>query len=172
VTDLERTVPDPDATRPSKSERKRRAHAAQDLGEALIALREADLAALKLPATLLEAVRAARSIRSRAAGARQRQYIGKLMRHIDPEPIRRALAARSAMDVEQMQRFKRAEHWRARLLAEGSAALVALAELHPDLDRGYWLGLVTAARAEGSAATRPQGPAGRTLFRALRTLLG
>ncbi|MDA8351040.1 MAG: DUF615 domain-containing protein, partial [Pseudomonadota bacterium] len=52
---------------PSKSARKRAAHAAQDLGEALIALREQDLAALDLPGPLLDAVREARALRSRAA---------------------------------------------------------------------------------------------------------
>ena len=64
---------------PSKSARKRAAHAAQDLGEALVRLREAELEALQLPEALGEAIRAARHITSRAGAARQRQYIGKLM---------------------------------------------------------------------------------------------
>ncbi|MGB9332783.1 MAG: DUF615 domain-containing protein, partial [Steroidobacteraceae bacterium] len=49
------------AERPSKSARKRAAHAAQDLGEQLVQLREAQLAALELPEALKEALRAARS---------------------------------------------------------------------------------------------------------------
>ena len=157
---------------PSKSARKRAAHAAQDLGEALLGLRERDLEALDLPAALLEAVREARTIRSRAAAARQRQYIGKLMRHIDTEPIRVALAARSERDAEETERFKRAEHWRARLLEEGEAALEPLEALHPGLDRAHWLRLVRTARAERPAGSATQGPAGRALFRALRALLG
>ncbi len=157
---------------PSKSARKRAAHAAQDLGETLITLRERDLEALELPGALLDAVRAARAIRSRAALARQRQYIGKLMRQIDPEPIRRALEARSERDAQETERFKRAEHWRARLLAEGEAALAALAEARPDLDRAHWQRLLSAARAEQPAGSATQGPAGRALFRALRGLLG
>jgi 5-(carboxyamino)imidazole ribonucleotide mutase len=79
--------------RPSKSARKREALAAQKLGEELILLKDADLDALELPERLSEAIRQARRIRSRAAGARQRQYIGKLMREIDLEPILAALAA-------------------------------------------------------------------------------
>ena len=157
---------------PSKSERKRAAHAAQDLGEALIALRERDLQALELPEALLEAVRAARGIRSRAAAARQRQYIGKLMRQIDTEPIRRALATRSERDAEETQRFKRAEHWRERLLEEGEAALDELAAARPGFEREQWARLVSAARAERPAGTATQGAAGRALFRALRGLLG
>ena len=81
---------------PSKSARKRAAHAAQDLGVELVRLRDRELEALELPEELLEAIRAARRITSRAAGARQRQYIGRLMREVDPAPIRAALAARSA----------------------------------------------------------------------------
>ena len=165
--------------RPSKSERKRAAHAAQDLGETLIRLRDADLDALGLPETLSEAIRAARSIRSRAAGARQRQYIGKLMREIDPEPIRAALAARSERDAIETQLFKRAESWRERLLAEGETALEELAGMRPGLDREDWSRRVAAARRERGAAERGtaghpgrSGPASRELFRALRALLG
>ncbi len=52
------------------------------------------LAALDLPEELLEAVLEAQRLRSRAALARQRQYIGKLMRQIDVAPIERALNAK------------------------------------------------------------------------------
>ncbi|MGH8133906.1 MAG: ribosome biogenesis factor YjgA, partial [Steroidobacteraceae bacterium] len=112
-----------DAGRPSKSARKRAAHAAQDLGEALIGLSDADLAALELPEKLREAVGAARRITARAAGARQRQYIGKLMRELDPEPIRAALAARGAVSAREAERFRRVEEWRERLISGGAAAL-------------------------------------------------
>lgn len=156
---------------PSKSERKRAAHAAQALGEALIGLRDRDLQALELPAALLEAVREARGIRSRAAAARQRQFIGKLMRRIDLEPIRRALAEHSARNAQEAQHFQQIEHWRARLLVEGEAALDELAAARPDLDRGHWTRLLRAARAERPAGAATQGPAGRALFRALRGLL-
>ncbi|MGH8295515.1 MAG: ribosome biogenesis factor YjgA [Steroidobacteraceae bacterium] len=160
--------------RPSKSERKRAAHAVQDLGEALIGLRDADLEALALPERLAEAIRAARRIRSHTAGVRQRQYVGKLMREIDPEPIRAALAARSERDAIETQLFKRAESWRERLISGGEGALDELGRLRPGLDRGEWSGRVGAARRERGEGLRAQamGPAGRELFRALRVLLG
>jgi len=155
--------------RPSKSARKRAAHAAQDLGEALLRLSDAELAALELPERLREALHAARSISSRAAGARQRQYIGKLMRQVDPEPIRAALAARSARDARDTERFRRIENWRERLITEGAAALAELAGWHPGIDVPEWQRRIGAARAErdrgGSA-----GAASRELFRALRAL--
>jgi ribosome-associated protein len=81
--------------RPSKSALKRAAHAAQDLGETLLRLNATELAALGLPEELLDAIRSAQRISSRAAALRQRQYIGKLMRAVDPEPIRAARWSRS-----------------------------------------------------------------------------
>ncbi|HEX5459311.1 MAG TPA: ribosome biogenesis factor YjgA [Steroidobacteraceae bacterium] len=167
-------LPEEDAPeKPSKSERKRVAHAAQDLGEALIRLRDSDLDALGLPERLSDAIRAARHIKSRAAGARQRQYIGKLMREIDAEPIRTALAARSERDALETQLFKRAEDWRERLITEGETALAELARLRPGLERKEWSRRVAAARHERGAdlSARSVGPAGRELFRALRALL-
>src|SRR5687767_11318416 len=109
--------------RPSRSARKRAAQSAQELGERLIDLPEPDLAALGLPEELAAAVREARRITSRAAGARQRKYIGKLMRDLDCTPIAAALDARSVEAALATQRFARAEGWRDRLLAGGEVAL-------------------------------------------------
>jgi ribosome-associated protein len=78
---------------PSKSARKREAHALQKLGEDLVALRGPDLDRLPLPESLRDAIDEARRLTSRGALARQRQYIGKLMRDIDVEPILAALGA-------------------------------------------------------------------------------
>ena len=154
---------------PSKSARKRAAHAAQELGVALVELPEAELAALPLPEALLEAIRAARRIHSRAAGARQRQYIGKLMREIDLEPIRAALAARRERDARASELFRRIENWRDRLMREGEPALAELAQWHPDIDVSAWRQRIEAARAE-RARTGASGAAARELFRALRAM--
>ena len=82
-----------ESLRPSKSARKRAAHAAQELGEELIGLKLHELESLQLPEELLDAVREAQRIRNTRGGlARQRQYIGKLMREIDIAPIEAALA--------------------------------------------------------------------------------
>ena len=155
--------------RPSKSARKRAAHAAQDLGEALVRLPDAELSALELPEALCEALRAARRLRSRAALARQRQYIGKLMRQVDPEPIRAALAARSERHARETERFRRIENWRERLLTEGEAALAELIRWHPEIDVREWRQRLGAARAERERAGSA-GAASRELFRALRAL--
>ena len=85
-----------DLEKPSKSQRKREATALQSLGETLVALKPAQLARIPLPDELREAVLAARQMQQRGARKRQLQYIGKLMRRIDPEPIRTALELSSA----------------------------------------------------------------------------
>lgn len=107
----------------SKSERKRQQLELQELGEKLIELKEADLAGLALDEKLREAVRIAASIKSHGALRRQKQYIGKLMRDIDPEPIRAALARLNADDIRDKRLFARAERWRDRLVQGGSDAL-------------------------------------------------
>jgi ribosome-associated protein len=154
--------------KPSKSSRKRDAHALQDLGVELIELRDAELVALNLPEILVEAVREARRTSSRGGGARQRQFIGKLMREIDPEPIRAALAARQGRTAVEAERFKRLEAWRERLVLEGAAALDELERWRPGIERSEWLSKISAAQSERERGGK--GTASRELFRALRTL--
>ena len=81
-----------DETKPSKSARKREYLALQKLGESLIPLQEPDLLAMDLDEDLLEAVLEAKSMKKHGALRRQKQYIGKLMNRVDPEPIKAALA--------------------------------------------------------------------------------
>lgn len=76
---------------PSKSSRKRAAHAAQKLGERLVRMREQDLVKLPLDDALRDAIAEARRLSSRGALARQHQYIGKLMRGIDVDALEDAL---------------------------------------------------------------------------------
>jgi ribosome-associated protein len=75
-------------SKPSKSQRKRQAHAMQALGAQLVALPRAPLARLELPEELYQAVLAAQGMRAHGARARQMQYIGKLMRQLDPAVLR------------------------------------------------------------------------------------
>jgi ribosome-associated protein len=78
--------------KPSKSARKREYLALQQLGEELLTLKKPDLLGMQLDDELLDAVLEARRIKAHGALRRQKQYIGKLMRDIDPAPIRAALA--------------------------------------------------------------------------------
>jgi ribosome-associated protein len=78
---------------PSKSQRKRDAHALQTLGVQLVALSAAQLARLDLPEALHEAVIAAQQMRSHGARTRQLQYIGKVMRQLEPSVLSRVRTA-------------------------------------------------------------------------------
>jgi ribosome-associated protein len=78
---------------PSKTQRKRDAHALQALGVQLVALSATQLARLDLPEALHEAVVAAQRMRAHGARTRQMQYIGKLMRLLEPDVLSRIRAA-------------------------------------------------------------------------------
>jgi len=108
---------------PSKSAKKRVFLELQGLGEQLLKLTEEQLRSMDLDENLFDAVIAAMKMKSHGASRRQRQLIGKLMRNVDPEPIRRALDAfqhqeRTAKDV-----FRRAEEWRDRIVQCGYPGL-------------------------------------------------
>jgi ribosome-associated protein len=163
--------PEPRFDGPSKSVLKRDAQRAQALGEQLIALSDPELTALELPEVLHDALVAARSIGSRGGGARQRQYIGKLMRDIDLTRVREILGAKAARSALEAQRFQRVENWRTRLIGGGPTALAALHAAYPALDAAAWQARVAAARTEHERAGAG-GAASRELFRALRELLG
>jgi ribosomal 50S subunit-associated protein YjgA (DUF615 family) len=94
--------------RPSRSARKRQAEALQKLGVGLTRMRPAKLRELQqqlgLPETLFEAILEVHRLRSGPALARQRQYIGRLMRDVDPLPIERALAEFSRSGDAKMPR--------------------------------------------------------------------
>jgi ribosome-associated protein len=152
---------------PSKSERKRRSTSLQELGEALIELPDSEFDALELPDTLRDAIVLARRITAHGGLYRQKQYIGKLMRKIDPEPIRAALDSRRERERRSALQFRRLEQWRDRMLAEGDAAIAAFArEVSSTVDTAMLADLVQRALAE--RATNHPPAAARALFQALR----
>lgn len=154
--------------RPSKSQRKRDMTELQALGEQLLALPPHKLRALPVPEDLLEAIELARRITSREGLRRQRQYIGRLMRDIDPAPLREALDVDGAGHRAEVALMHAAEHWRDRLLAE-PAALAVLAEQRGLHDTAEWTRLVDEARAE--QGRKAPGRRYRELYRRLREAL-
>lgn len=130
----------------SKSAKKREHLALQVLGERLIGLPEAQLRDMSLDDELLEAIVAAATISSHSALRRQRQLIGKLMRRVDPEPVRAALDTLTQDSRQSGLNFKQAEEWRDRIVGGGRTVLEdlfaetgrensALESLLEDLDR-------------------------------------
>jgi ribosome-associated protein len=154
---------------PSKSELKRQVRELQDLGDELVALPPVELDALELPDDLRDAVIEGRRITAHGARVRHRLYIGKLLRRIDVEPIRSALARRAEIDRQRIRREHVIEEWRGRLLADEAAAWSELGGRVPPGDLQQLRSLVRQARAERDAARPPA--AARQLFRRLRELL-
>ena len=154
--------------RPSKSQRKRDMHALQDLGAELVALPEDRLARVELPEALADAIAAARRISDFEGKRRQLQYIGKLMRTVDAEPIRAKLDSWKAGSRAETARFKRIEEWRERLVSEPDA-IQALVAQFPEADRARLAELVDGVRRERGAARPPKNF--RALFKALDDLI-
>lgn len=161
--------PDFDVEPPSKSELKRHSRDLQDLGWELVELPATELDALELPDNLREAVIEGRRITSHGARVRHRLYIGKLLRQIDVEPIRQALARRADNDRQRIRKEHAIEQWRERLLADEADAWTELAAMVGPTDLPPLRSLARQARAE-SQGSRPPA-ASRQLFRRLRELL-
>lgn len=149
----------------SKTRRKQEMHELQALGAALVELPEAQLRALRLEDGLLQAVVHAKRIRSHEARRRQLQYIGRLMRDLDPEPIRAGLAVIEGRSAHASALHRRAEAWRERLLAD-DAALTQFATEHADADLQALRALIRNTRKEIKEQKPPR--AYRELFRLIR----
>lgn len=164
---------DPTATaeapqRPSKTQLKKAMHELQELGEALVALPADRIDALALSDTLRSAIGELRRTRSHEGRRRQMQFIGKLMRGTDPEPIREAVAAMQLGSAQDTLALHRAEHWRSELIAADDA-LTAWGAAHPGSDLQQLRSLVRAARKDAAAAPELRsGRAYRELFRFIR----
>jgi ribosome-associated protein len=154
--------------KPSKTARKRAMHELQTLGERLVGLNPEQLAAIALPEDLQDAIERARHITRHEARRRQLQYIGRLMRAVDPDPIREKLKIWDGLSTEETARVHRIERWREQLL-ENHGAIGELVKVHPRIDTQRLRTLVRNARAERSAGKPPR--AYRELFRALRDII-
>ena len=153
---------------PSKSQLKREMEDLQALGKRLVEINDERLASVALPERLREAVVEARRIRSREGRRRQLQYIGKLMREVDPAPIRARFDAWDGQSTTATAAHHHAERWRERLL-EDETVLTEFARECPAADLQQLRACVRAARKDRLAgrATRHY----RDLFRLVRDAL-
>jgi ribosome-associated protein len=157
---------DPRDQPPSKSQLKRDATALQQLGVALLEIPEQDWRALELPDALVAALRDARQMPSHGARKRQLQFVGKLMRTIDPGPIHAYFEQRRLSDRQQAQRQHALEDWRDRLIEQGDSAIDAYLGKYPAADRQHLRQLVRGAQKEQTENRPPKSS--RALFRYLR----
>lgn len=153
--------------KPSKSARKREHLALQELGESLIGLSDENLAALGLGEELLSAVKDAARMRSHGALRRQKQLIGKLMRGVDADAIRKQLDQSGNSERREKRLFAAAERWRDRLLSEDNMAPAAFfAEAGHDDELASLLEQVEATFDE-----RREKALRKAVFRRVRELL-
>ena len=154
--------------RPSKSQRKREMEALQQIGMQLVQLNADQLAQIGLPENLYEAVIAAQRISDFEGRRRQLQYIGKLMRAVDPAPIRAKLEQwhGAARDHTTLQHL--VERWRERLLADDGALTMFAAE-YPGSDLQHLRTLIASVKRDQAFNKPPKNY--RELFRAVRAIV-
>lgn len=122
-----------DTGRPSKTKQKEAMHELRDLGAELVELSVGQLKRINVPENIFDAVRECQKITAHGARRRQIQYLGKLMRGVDDEPIRAGLAMLRGESSAETARLHRLERFRTRLL-EDEAVLAEIAALWPAVD--------------------------------------
>lgn len=152
----------------SKSEIKRDAEDLKQLGEKLVNLTKANLTKVPLDDSLKDAIELAQRLQKEAR-RRQLQYIGKLLRSIDAEPIREALEKIENKHNQQQAMLHKLEILRDELVAKGDTALTDLLNEHPSADRQHLRNLIRAAQKE-KEQNKPS-KAYREIYQILKTLI-
>ncbi|MBU6484458.1 MAG: DUF615 domain-containing protein [Betaproteobacteria bacterium] len=153
---------------PSKTQRKHEMHALQDLGRTLVGLDPERLATLALPERLVDAIALLRKVSKHEARRRQLQYIGRLMRDVDPAPLREAVSAWDKGSDRDRARFAATERWRDRLL-DDPEELDAFVAAHAGAPRAALAQLIVDARAERLRGAPPRRF--RALFREIKRII-
>lgn len=156
---------------PSKSQLKRDMHALQEMGTELLEIPEDQFADIEMPERLRDAFADYRRIPTMEAKRRQMQYIGKLLRTADPDPLRRAVERHRSHKARDVDTLHEAETWRDRILA-GDEGWQAWCEAMPVPANRTLHGLVRNARREQAQAAdvareRGQAPRKGKLYREL-----
>ena len=120
----------------SKSQLKRDSKGLQSLGKKLASYGPEQLAKVPLNDKMLDAIALAHKLSNkRGALKRHFQFIGKVLRSIDVEPILAAVASIEDTDNSSKLIFKQMEYWRDKIVAEGDPAINECCEQHENMDR-------------------------------------
>lgn len=153
---------------PSKTKIKKQMLELQDLGKTLTALSNDKLRELDLDENLLDAILEYKRITKFGALSRQLQYIGRLMRDVEPAPILAKLDAWNGVSRQHTAWLHQVEHWRDRLL-EQPDALTELLAAHPQADAQHLRTLIRNAHKEKEANKPPRSY--REIFQILREII-
>jgi ribosome-associated protein len=162
VADEEAALP------PSKTKIKKQMHELRDLGKELTELSKDQLAQLDIPENLRDAIREMRNINKFGAQRRQIQYIGKLMRDVDPLPILAKLDAWKGKSQQHIAYMHLLERWRDRLM-ESDQAFTELLAAHPESDAQRLRTLIRNAQKEVEGGKPPKNY--REIFQVLREII-
>ena len=156
-----------DGIAPSRNELKQQMQDLQELGQAVAALPPDRLDKLRIDERLRDAIAELSRTRSFEGKRRQLQYIGKLMKHEDPEPLREAVASYRVGSATDTLALHQAEYWRDQLLAADDA-LAHWVKKHPATDVQQLRSLVRSARKEKLEPGERHGRAYRDLFKLVK----
>ena len=169
VPNHQQDISDPDLeSRPSKTRLKQEMHALQALGERLVELEPARITELDLPEKLTDALLETRKITSHGARRRQMQFIGKLMRAVDPVPVQEKLDAWQHSSPHHTAWLHQLERWRDRLISD-EAAVTEFVQSYPQADVRQLRTLLRNIEKEKLANKPPRSF--RALFQLLRQII-
>jgi ribosome-associated protein len=132
----------------SKSQLKREMHELQELGEALVKLSDKELKKIPLPEELVDPIMLARRITANSGKRRQLQYIGKLMRRVDVEPLRQAYDDIKNGQRNAARKHQQVEKLRDALVGGDNAALESVFSNYPAIERQQLTQLIRQAQKE------------------------
>ncbi len=156
-----------DGILPSRNELKQQMQDLQELGEAISSLPVDRLDKLKIDERLRDAIDELRRTKSFEGKRRQVQYIGKLMKFENPEPLREAVASYRVGSASDTLALHKAEYWRDQLLATDET-LANWVKEYPGTDVQQMRSLVRAARKEKLEPGERHGRAFRDLFKMVK----
>jgi ribosome-associated protein len=162
---------------PSRTDRKRESTELQKLGEDLLTLRIDLMERLALPDKLIDAIDEARRISNFEGKRRQMQFIGKLMRQLEPpmlDTVRTVLSEQHRGSASDALALHQVEQWRDRLVADDTA-LSDWVQQYPQSDSQQVRALIRQVRRDAkptvAGETPRHGKAYRELFVLIRAQL-
>jgi ribosome-associated protein len=158
----------PETEEKSRTKAKHEVEALQRLGERLIELSKEQIKSMAIPDDLKREVLFAKTITRHGAKRRQLQYIGSIMRDIDPESVVTAIDRLSMARAMASSKFKKMEQLRDELIQGNQASLDSFIDDHPQADRQRLRQLARNAKNEIAAEKPPKSS--RALFKYIREI--
>lgn len=165
MPESEKQLPDEE----SRTHRKNEMLALQDLGKTLTRLTETQLDKMPISDDMKAIIRTYNTLKTNESKRRHMQYIGKMMRTIDAEAVKKSIEIVQRDNAVQVDKFHDVEAWREQLILEGDDGLQKLMTQYPDIDRQQVRQLIRKAQHDRKQEKKTGGEL--ALFRFLRDLL-